>query len=121
MKSLSELIETTGQKFNAVSVQIFNESGLPAYLLEGMVLRLLAEVREKKAAELTQEFVDQNEKLEKQNRELQKQNEELRSGMDEFDQQLKKVHETFDGADLSDATDSPDIVAMPSQVVAEDC
>ena len=68
---LSEIMETTSQKFNTAAVQILSESGLPAYLIEGIVVGLLADIREKKAIELTQELSDQNAKLKKENIELQ--------------------------------------------------
>lgn len=68
---LSEIIETTSQKFNTAAIQILSESGLPAYLAEGIVTGLLADIREKKAAELTQELSDRNAKLKKENIELQ--------------------------------------------------
>lgn len=71
MMGLSEIIETTSQRFNAAAIQILSNSGLPAYLAEGIVVGLLADIREKKAAELTQELSDQNAKLKKENIELQ--------------------------------------------------
>ena len=68
---LSEIIEVTSQKFNAAAIQILSESGLPAYLAEGIVVGLLADIREKKTAELTQELSDQSAKLKRENIELQ--------------------------------------------------
>ncbi len=68
---LSEIIEVTSRKFNTAAIQILSESGLPAYLAEGIVVGLLADIREKKAAELTRELSDQNAKLKNENIELQ--------------------------------------------------
>lgn len=49
---LSEIMEKTSQRFNATAIQVLSDSGLPAYLAEGIVAGLLADIREKKAAEI---------------------------------------------------------------------
>ena len=83
---LSKQIEETKQKLNAATNRILIESGLPAYLTEGIVLGILADIRERKAIELTQDITSENNKLKKQNDEMQKINAELRK-------QLKKAKE----------------------------
>ena len=108
---LSELIEITSQRFNAAAIQILTESGLPAYLVESMVLGLLADIREKKAAELTQELSDQNMKLEKQNEELQKCKKELELQLKDAREKLYSVPDP--------AEDSPDMESEASPKVIE--
>lgn len=83
---LSKQIEETKQKLSAATNRILVESGLPAYLAEGIILGILADIRERKAIELTQDLANENNKLEKQNDEMQKINAELRK-------QLKKAKE----------------------------
>lgn len=98
---LSEIIEVTSQKFNAAAIQILSESGLPAYLAEGIVVGLLADIREKKAAELTQELSDQNKKLRNENEKLQKKNKELKLLLDETKKSIENVskHSENDSSD----------------------
>lgn len=100
---LSEIIEVTSQKFNAAAIQILSESGLPAYLAEGIVVGLLADIREKKAAELTQELSDQNKKLRNENEKLQKKNKELKLLLDETKKSIENVSKHSEN-------DSPDEV-----------
>lgn len=88
---LSEIIEVTSQKFNAAAIQILSESGLPAYLAEGIVVGLLADIREKKAAELTHELSDQNVKLRSENEKLQKKNKELELLLEETKKSIENV------------------------------
>lgn len=52
MQSLAEMMENTSQRINAAVFNIIQESGLPAYLTEGIILGVLADIRERKAAEL---------------------------------------------------------------------
>ena len=52
MQSLAEMMENTRQRINAAVFNIIQESGLPAYLTEGIILGVLADIRERKAAEL---------------------------------------------------------------------
>lgn len=98
---LSEIIEVTSQKFNAAAIQILSESGLPAYLAEGIVVGLLADIREKKAAELTQELSDQNKKLRNENEKLQKKNKELI---------LDETKKSIENVSKHSENDSPDEV-----------
>jgi hypothetical protein len=88
---LSEIIEVTSQKFNTATIQILSESGLPAYLAEGIVVGLLADIREKKAAELTHELSDQNVKLRSENEKLQKKNKELELLLEETKKSIENV------------------------------
>lgn len=88
---LSEIIEVTSQKFNTAAIQILSESGLPAYLAEGIVVGLLADIREKKAAELTHELSDQNVKLRSENEKLQKKNKELELLLEETKKSIENV------------------------------
>ena len=83
---LSKQIEETKQKLSDATNRILVESGLPAYLTERIILGILADIRERKAIELTQDLASANNKLEKQNDEMQKINAELRK-------QLKKAKE----------------------------
>lgn len=91
MMGLSEIIETTSQRFNATAIQILSDSGLPAYLAEGIVVGLLADIREKKAAELTHELSDQNVKLRSENEKLQKKNKELELLLEETKKSIENV------------------------------
>lgn len=100
---LSEIIEVTSQKFNTAAIQILSESGLPAYLAEGIVVGLLADIREKKAAELTQELSDQNKELRNENEKLQKKNKELKLLLDETKKSIENVSKHSEN-------DSPDEV-----------
>lgn len=56
------MIENTSQRINAAVFNIIQESGLPAYLTEGIILGLLADVRERKAAELIMSIREENKK-----------------------------------------------------------
>lgn len=51
-KPLSVLMEETHVKLTVVVNKIIEESKLPAYLIEGMIMELLSDVRKKKAREL---------------------------------------------------------------------
>lgn len=88
---LSEIMEKTSQRFNATAIQVLSDSGLPAYLAEGIVVGLLADIREKKAAELTQELSDQNAKLRSENEKLQKKNKELELLLEETKKSIENV------------------------------
>lgn len=77
MKSLAEMIENTSQRINAAVFNIMQESGLPAYLTEGIILGVLADVRERKAAELVMSIREEEKKAQaeenkEQNREGRK-------------------------------------------------
>lgn len=109
---LSELIEITSQRFNAAAIQILSESGLPAYLVEGMVLELLADIREKKAAELTQELSDQNMKLEKQNEELQKCKKELELQLKDAREKLYSVPDPAEDVPDMESEASPKVIEV---------
>lgn len=76
MKSLAEMIENTSQRINAAVFNIMQESGLPAYLTEGIVLGVLADVRERKAAELVMSIREEEKK--EQTKEEKEQNQEER-------------------------------------------
>ena len=91
MMGLSEIMETTSQRFNATAIQILSDSGLPAYLAEGIVVGLLADIREKKAAEITQELSVQNTKLRNENEKLQKKNKELELLLEETKKSIENV------------------------------
>lgn len=91
MMGLSEIIETASQRFNATAIQILSDSGLPAYLAEGIVVGLLADIREKKAAEITQELSVQNTKLRNENEKLQKKNKELELLLEETKKSIENV------------------------------
>ena len=88
---LSEIMEKTSQRFNATAIQVLSDSGLPAYLAEGIVVGLLADIREKKAAELTHELSDQNVKLRSENEKLQKKNKELELLLGETKKSIENV------------------------------
>lgn len=88
---LSEIIETASHRFNATAIQILSDSGLPAYLAEGIVVGLLADIREKKAAEITQELSVQNAKLRSENEKLQKKNKELELLLEETKKSIENV------------------------------
>lgn len=107
---LSELIEATSQKFNVAAVQILSESGLPAYLAEGIILGLLADVREKKAIELTQDLSNRNIELEKKNDEMEKINAELKTQLKDMKEKLESVPDP--SADVPDVIDkeSPQLI-----------
>ncbi len=97
--NISEIITITSQKFNVAAIKIFSESGLPAYLVEGIVLNLLADVREKKALELTQDLSHRTADLEKKNDEMEKINAELQAQLKDAKEklqilQLEKAPET---------------------------
>ncbi len=51
-KPLSVLMEETHTKLTIMVNKIIEDSKLPAYLIEGMLLGLLSDVREQKAREL---------------------------------------------------------------------
>ncbi len=51
-KPLSIVMEETRTKLNVIVNKVIEESKLPAYLVEGMLLGLLSDVREQKAREL---------------------------------------------------------------------
>lgn len=76
MQSLAEMIEDTSQRINAAVFNIMQESGLPAYLTEGIILGVLADVRERKAAELVMSI--REEKKKEQAEENKEQNQEER-------------------------------------------
>ena len=63
------MIENTSQRINAVVFNIIQESGLPAYLTEGIILGLLADVRERKAAELIMSIREENKKEQEESKE----------------------------------------------------
>ena len=88
---LSEIMEKTSQRFNATAIQVLSDSGLPAYLAEGIVAGLLADIREKKAAEITQELSVQNTKLRNENEKLQKKNKELELLLEETKKSIENV------------------------------
>ena len=69
MQSLAEMIENTSQRINAAVFNIIQESGLPAYLTEGIILGLLADVRERKAAELIMSIREENKKEQAESKE----------------------------------------------------
>lgn len=69
MQSLAEMIENTSQRINAAVFNIIQESGLPAYLTEGIILGLLADVRERKAAELIMSIREENKKEQEESKE----------------------------------------------------
>ena len=76
MQSLAEMIENTSQRINAAVFNIMQESGLPAYLTEGIILGVLADVRERKAAELVMSIREEEKKA--QAEENKEQNQEGR-------------------------------------------
>lgn len=51
-KPLSIVMEETRAKLNVIVNKVIEESKLPAYLVEGMLLGLLSDAREQKAREL---------------------------------------------------------------------
>lgn len=55
MNSLIDAIENIRQRTRGAVFQIMNESSLPAYLMEGIVEGVLAEVRNRKIAEMNAE------------------------------------------------------------------
>lgn len=63
------MIENTSQRINAAVFNIIQESGLPAYLTEGIILGLLADVRERKAAELIMSIREENKKEQAESKE----------------------------------------------------
>lgn len=63
------MIENTSQRINAAVFNITQESGLPAYLTEGIILGLLADVRERKAAELIMSIREENKKEQEESKE----------------------------------------------------
>lgn len=63
------MIENTSQRINAAVFNIIQESGLPAYLTEGIILGLLADVRERKAAELIMSIREENKKEQEESKE----------------------------------------------------
>lgn len=63
------MIENTSQRINAAVFNIIQESGLPAYLTEGIILGLLADVRERKAAELIMSIREENKKEQEERKE----------------------------------------------------
>lgn len=84
MNSLIDAIENTRQRTRNAVFQIMNESSLPAYLMEGIVEGVLAEVRNRKIAEMNaehrntikemQEEVDKKEKERRNRRGTRKNN-----------------------------------------------
>lgn len=66
---LSILLEKTKGKLVSAMNEVLSESGLPAYLMEGLVLEVLADVRLQKAHELAMdmsEILEQRETVERQ-------------------------------------------------------
>ncbi len=55
-KLLSVLMEETHAKLTIMVNKIIEDSKLPAYLIEGMLLGLLSDVREQKARELVSDM-----------------------------------------------------------------
>lgn len=53
---LSVLMENARGKLTQAFNQIINESGLPAYLIEGILLELLSETRNRKNLELVSDI-----------------------------------------------------------------
>lgn len=109
---LSELIEATSQKFNAAAVQILSESGLPAYLAEGIVLGLLADIREKKAIELTQDLSNRNIELEKKNDEMEKINAELKAQLKDMKEKLYSVPDPAEDVPDMESEASPKVIEV---------
>lgn len=104
---LSEIMETTSQRFNATAIQILSDSGLPAYLAEGIVVGLLADIREKKAAEITQELSVQNTKLRNENEKLQKKNKELEILLEETKKSIENVSKHSENDSLAEPEGVP--------------
>lgn len=64
-ESLIEIIERTRIKTKYAINQIIEESGLPAYLMEGIITGILCDIREQKAIEIVKEIETKNENEEK--------------------------------------------------------
>lgn len=64
-ESLITIIERTRIKTKYEINKILKESGLPAYLMEGIIAGILCDIREQKAIEIVQEIETKNENEEK--------------------------------------------------------
>lgn len=64
-KSLNVIIEETKNQIVTTVNQIIHNSGLPAYLVEPIILSLLSDIREVKLIELTKDYEALAEELSK--------------------------------------------------------
>ena len=59
------IIENAKRDMNNMFYQIINKSGLPAYLIEGIIVDILSEVRNRKNIELSEALVKYSEDVSK--------------------------------------------------------
>lgn len=77
--NLAEIMEKTKAKVNESVTRTLEEANLPAYLAEGIILGVLADIRERKAAEMLALANNDIQKLQEERAKLLAELEELKA------------------------------------------
>lgn len=77
--NLAEIMENTKAKINESVMRTLDEANLPAYLAEGIILGLLADIRERKSAEILALANNDIQRLQEERKRLLAELEELKS------------------------------------------
>ena len=96
--NLAEIMENTKSKVNESVMRALEEANLPAYLAEGIILGVLADIRERKAAEMLALANSDIQKLQEERTKLLAELEKLRTPETESAEELAETHKEKKGA-----------------------
>lgn len=96
--NLAEIMENTKSKVNESVMRALEEANLPAYLAEGIILGVLADIRERKAAEILALANSDIQKLQEERTKLLAELEKLRTPETESAEELVETPKEKKGA-----------------------